>query len=181
MTKTDRVLAREIVEQRDLGQECIDVRVAVREQGELLEVFEAGAGILQMGSRPGPVKRLHHCADHLARLGQELWGGNLRHQGLQIGQRGPCSPGQPESIDVEVLEASQTVSARCVVPDPSSETGTETIPQLDEAGEGDLVSGVVDVPQMGEHVLDVAMLEETQSGTDPVRDVTPGELDLEVE
>jgi hypothetical protein len=58
-----------------------------------------------------------------------------------------------------------------VLPDPSREPWTEAVPQLDESGEGDLVARVVDEAQVGEHVLDVPVLEEAQPRADPERDV----------
>ena len=48
-------------------------------------------------------------------------------------------------------------------------------------GEGDLVAGVRHEAQVREHVLDVALLEETQPRADLVRYVPPGQLDLELE
>ena len=156
--------------------------IAVGEERELLEVLEPGSGVLEIAAGPVAYRTRSRRAGSPRRVGRGVCGfARSSSSVLGDGQRFPRGLREIDGGGVEVEESFERVGAGHGLPEPRREPRPEAGAELHEPGEGDLVARVVDESQVGEHVLDVAVLEEPQTRADLERDVAPGELDLEIE
>ena len=162
----------------ELDEEPAAARVAGGGGGQLLDVGEAGCGVVVVG-------REHQLAEGLQPL--DLVGGGVAvmletvgEGGAQLvaradGRGGESTPAVDEpahGVDFGVADAQLVV-------EPAHRGGTHSLEGGQHSVPRQLVVGIVEDAQQGEEVLDVGGFEVREAAVLHVGDVAPGELELE--
>jgi len=116
-----------------------------------------------------------------ARGAEEARRGELADQTLEVVERRGRSPRQRNLLRLESFQPCQRFDPGEPIPHARRQPWSEPVAELDDAREGHLVAWVVDKAQMRQHVLDMPVFEEAETGAHSVGNVAPGELDLQLE
>ncbi len=157
--------------------------VRLRELRELLEVVQARVAVREFRAREVAVDVLDDRPDGVGRRRAESAGASRRREqraaGLDRRRRAARELDPPGPAFAERRERVGAGADR--LPDGRGRALPDARKDLERPLPGQLVLRVDDDPQEGQHVLDVALLEEAHAGADLVRDAAPRQLDLQLE
>ena len=175
----EHVLRADALDQRQLAEELARGRVALGVAGELLEVVLARGRVGEVAVGVFAVVALDHAADHVAGVAER---GVLedRPQLGEAGQRPARAPAGQRGLLGQLLRA-RALAGGQQRRQLLGRLGADAGPQAQQADPAERVLGVLAGAQVGDDVLDVGLFEEAQAGADRERDLSPGELDLQLE
>ena len=176
-------LGSQLGEQRDLGEEGLGVGPAPRVLRQLAQVLQPGVGVDELGPQVGLVAARQHLLDGLA---GQVAGGTGRQPAQHLDQRQVAGP--PLARDLRQHLRQAQVVHRAATPPARQQGGPDRLRRgrpdprrhLEAALQRQLVPGVADEAQVGQHVLHVGRLEEADAGADHEGDPAPRQLELDL-